>query len=138
MSKATRARPLAVALVCCVAIAMSFVACGKKRGLTCEGVFAPPKGAELLCDVHRVDEHGDVHWRSYGSLESKFPFFDAYLAAANECHYGWCTKCSDPDVSHEGREIKFYDAKQNNYPTCAKAPAPSHKIVIVISETTKK
>lgn len=77
----------------------------------CAKDFAPPANAKLLCDEHVVGKGMEIHWRSWASTEAR-------------------TTLDEPC----GMKVETFDAKQGGYPTCATAPGPEHRTVIVVSE----
>lgn len=115
--------------------------CGKTTepaALSCADVFAAPRDGELLCDERIMANVGEVHWRSYATSRRQHEVFAPYKSAASTCHFGWCDKCSDPDVTHGSSTVRIYDAKTKGYPTCGKGPSPSHNSVIVVLEELKR
>jgi hypothetical protein len=100
----------------------------------CEHLFEPPAGAELLCDEHVMARAMEIHWRSYAVAEERVAVNQRYRARAASCAVAIVTKPPLFSISQGNRRLETYEAGASGPPTCAKAPGPGARTLVIISE----
>jgi hypothetical protein len=100
----------------------------------CDALFEPPEGAELLCDEHVLARDVEIHWQSYGLREGRAAINQRYRERAAKCDVGIVTKTPLFTLSQGDRRLETFDAGASGFPTCAHAPGPGARTVVIISE----
>jgi hypothetical protein len=100
----------------------------------CEALFAPPAGAVKLCDEHVAAEGSEIHWQSYAHADDRHGLWTPYHERAGRCGASATFKPPLLSVAKEGKRLELFDAAGGGFPTCSKAPAATHKTVVIISE----
>jgi len=100
----------------------------------CARLFEPPAGADLLCDEHVLGGGAEIHWRSYGTTETRGQVDARYQRAADGC--GASLVFKPPLFSIEKGALRFetFEVESTVYPRCTKAPDPAHRAVVILSE----
>ena len=102
-------------------------------GDECAKLFDPPPGGQKLCDEHVMGNSAEIHWQTYAFTEPRMAVFKPYWDAASRCKVSLTTKPPLLNISRDGWRLEAYDVPGGGFPTCAVAPGPEHKSVIMIS-----
>ncbi len=102
----------------------------------CDAIFEAPPDAEELCNEHVRGQKAEIHFRSYGTSEARVDVNRRYQGPAGRCHFGVVTKPPIFSVAKDNLRLSTHEASETGFPTCANAPKPTHKTVIVISSKT--
>lgn len=102
----------------------------------CAAIFAPPPGAEKLCDEHVRGAREEIHFTSWGTAEDIEAVNVRYRAPASKCGLGVVTKPPLFSLTKGDLHLSTHDAADSHYPKCSVAPKHEHKTVVVISSKT--
>lgn len=103
----------------------------------CATAFDPPRGGQLLCDEHVLAQSSEIHWRSFGVPEGYGEVRDRYRRLAASCNLGFAFKPPGFSMSRGDLRLEVHEPTET-YPTCATAPQPSHRAIVIVSTKTER
>jgi hypothetical protein len=102
---------------------------------TCAGLFAPPPGAQPLCDEHVMGNGAEIHWRSFGVAEPRAAVAERLRALLVSCPAASLVQEAPRFAIALGNaRLETFEASDPSYPTCAMSPRPSTPTVVLVSE----